>query len=388
MQTETVAAVAQAPPPPPPPVDPFTALNDLELLAGPSQADDESTGSCSAANDKFQAELLREARARVTGMATTKRSSQEIASAAAAEIAKQAEEARLAEEARRTESIRQAQAEAAQKIAAPPPPPPPPPTQVNSRPALSETVPAPAPPTFSTATSSKDPAPRIEAKMIGIAPPAGGIAPPAGTALSPTAAPAPPPPPQKTDEDSDWDEPEPSKKPLCSSQASTTLAGPVDQSQAATTSNDWDDSDHEQETAAPLPPPPSAVGAPTRTASDFVPTEKQETMATDGDDLDDLVGEMLAADTNTAVIGHGLVPNYHCTGCDFQVLVCDSYVWNNEVEYMFFRNNYPTFEKLRRRLTRQAGCKAYCCQCSWKSARAAASLTDVADGLKWRIVKF
>lgn len=64
----------------------------------------------------------------------------------------------------------------------------------------------------------------------------------------------------------------------------------------------------------------------------------------------------------------------------------DEFVWSPEVDYMFLRNNYPAFEKLRKRLVRQQGCSAYCCQCSWKSAHAAADLVDVADGLRWRSV--
>mmetsp|Transcript_31623 Transcript_31623/g.98389 ORF Transcript_31623/g.98389 Transcript_31623/m.98389 type:complete len:84 (-) Transcript_31623:65-316(-) len=81
-----------------------------------------------------------------------------------------------------------------------------------------------------------------------------------------------------------------------------------------------------------------------------------------------------------------MVPGFHCTGCDFQVMRAHECVWNGEVEYMFFRNNYPTFERLRSHLVRRGGCFAYCCQCSWKSADGKADLADVAAGLRWKLI--
>mmetsp|Transcript_69050 Transcript_69050/g.213541 ORF Transcript_69050/g.213541 Transcript_69050/m.213541 type:complete len:162 (+) Transcript_69050:222-707(+) len=148
---------------------------------------------------------------------------------------------------------------------------------------------------------------------------------------------------------------------------------------------------------APAPPPPpaaavnTACGAPLPPAAAFVPAHHPAVQPGSqgggggGDDLDDLVGEVLATG-DAVVVGHGLVPGFHCTGCDFQVLRIDDFVWSADVEYMFFRNNYPTFEKLRKRLQRQAACCAYCCQCSWKSADRSAALVDVAEGLRWRTV--
>lgn len=160
-------------------------------------------------------------------------------------------------------------------------------------------------------------------------------------------------------------------------------------------------------TAAPLAPAPlapaplaaaprlDACGAPLRPAEAFVTAKKPVATTSVGstgvsDDLDDLVGEVLAADTATQSRGatSGLVPGFHCTGCDFQVLRIDDYIWSGGVEYMFFRNNYPNVGKLRAGLKPQRGCCAYCCQCSWKSAEGAALLADVAEGLRWRNVGF
>lgn len=369
--------------------DPFAALDALEELAGPVP-ELPSPGA-----DQLQAELLREARARVTGGAAARRSKQEIASAVQG---------------------------------APPAPPPPAydpvdPYQRPEQPPLAPMAPAEggiapfaggiappaggiAPPAGGIAPPAGGIAPpaggSIAPPVGGIAPPAGGIAPPAALvppagsvfqrevapvaaqAASAVPAPAPaPPPPAQTEaaqgEDSDWDEPAP--------------APPLQMAEHAknATSSGWDSDDDQgapiPPSSAPMPPvqapmPPSfdTCGAPSRPSQDFVAGPKK-TQST-GDDLDDLVGEMLGNDTS--LIGHGLVDGFHCTGCDFQVMVIDDYVWNGDAEYMFFRNNYPTFEKLKKRLVRQAGCRAYCCQCSWKSSHSSASLQDVAEGLRWR----
>eukprot|EP00913_Durusdinium_trenchii_P025669 g24092.t1 len=49
--------------------------------------------------------------------------------------------------------------------------------------------------------------------------------------------------------------------------------------------------------------------------------------------------------TSAGASGPRILEHFHCIGCDFQVLVCDDYVWNDDAEYMFFRNNYPNFDK-------------------------------------------
>lgn len=42
-----------------------------------------------------------------------------------------------------------------------------------------------------------------------------------------------------------------------------------------------------------------------------------------------------------------------CTKCDFRVITFDNQAWDAGVDYLFFRNNYPTHEKLAPRLHRQ-----------------------------------
>jgi hypothetical protein len=104
------------------------------------------------------------------------------------------------------------------------------------------------------------------------------------------------------------------------------------------------------------------------------------TARTKRDDLDDLVGEL------TATSFGDMITNFHCTECDHQVFRILDHVWNNKVDYMFFRNNYPT-KKLRKHLEQSTGCCAFCCQCAWKSAERDADLHDVAAGLRWKIVR-
>lgn len=57
--------------------------------------------------------------------------------------------------------------------------------------------------------------------------------------------------------------------------------------------------------------------------------------------------------------------NLRCIQCNFKVLAFADKVWSHRVDYMFFRNNFPT-EKLGLELVdSQSHDVAYCCQCSW-----------------------
>ena len=58
-----------------------------------------------------------------------------------------------------------------------------------------------------------------------------------------------------------------------------------------------------------------------------------------------------------------------CTGCDFDVLSFERAAWRDGVDYMFFRNAYPDAGKLSAATATRRGGRAYCCQCSWRSAR-------------------
>lgn len=78
--------------------------------------------------------------------------------------------------------------------------------------------------------------------------------------------------------------------------------------------------------------------------------------------------------------------NIRCTSCDFKVLMFDGCKWRDCADYLFFRNNMPDRLKLQPNLREDPGSVAYCCQCSWKSAK---DLTPVAQfkDLKWVCAK-
>jgi hypothetical protein len=181
--------------------------------------------------------------------------------------------------------------------------------------------------------------------------------------------------------------------PLHHQQATAEVAGLSD--------NDWDDDDHTAVKAPVRKKAPAvgrdACGAPMQPTQAFVIAAKppkqvaEKKKAGGDDDLDDLVGELMESTTSApsrSGTSHGLVPGFQCTGCDFQVLRIENYIWGTGVEYMFFRNNYPNVQKMRPQLVPRKDCCAYCCQCSWKSAEAAAPLEDVAAGLRWRKINF
>ncbi|KAG5271371.1 hypothetical protein AALO_G00178950 [Alosa alosa] len=71
-----------------------------------------------------------------------------------------------------------------------------------------------------------------------------------------------------------------------------------------------------------------------------------------------------------------------CISCDFRIASFDDHEWDSTCDYLFFRNNMPDCHRLRAKLRRRRGARAYACQCSWHSALA---LTDLRDQpqLKW-----
>ncbi|KYO29416.1 hypothetical protein Y1Q_0018034 [Alligator mississippiensis] len=56
-----------------------------------------------------------------------------------------------------------------------------------------------------------------------------------------------------------------------------------------------------------------------------------------------------------------------CTACDFRVAHYDDYLWDKSCDYLFFRNNMPELSKLRAKMIKKKGSRAYACQCSWRS---------------------
>jgi hypothetical protein len=58
-----------------------------------------------------------------------------------------------------------------------------------------------------------------------------------------------------------------------------------------------------------------------------------------------------------------------CSQCNFRIVTFFNYVWDTNVEYMFFRNNMPNTERLSEKLVRDDNSVAYCCQCHWISEK-------------------
>ncbi|XP_037532711.1 protein C8orf37 homolog [Nematolebias whitei] len=71
-----------------------------------------------------------------------------------------------------------------------------------------------------------------------------------------------------------------------------------------------------------------------------------------------------------------------CVSCDFRVLMFDDSEWDASCDYLFLRNNMPDRQKLRTKLRRWGGSRAYCCQCSWFSASETTDLRDRPQ-LRW-----
>ncbi|XP_025915950.1 protein C8orf37 homolog [Apteryx rowi] len=71
-----------------------------------------------------------------------------------------------------------------------------------------------------------------------------------------------------------------------------------------------------------------------------------------------------------------------CTACDFRVSLYNDYIWDQSCDYLFFRNNMPELSKLRAKMIKKKGSRAYACQCSWRSVD---ELTDLQTDqqLRW-----
>ncbi|XP_037237175.1 protein C8orf37 homolog [Falco rusticolus] len=71
-----------------------------------------------------------------------------------------------------------------------------------------------------------------------------------------------------------------------------------------------------------------------------------------------------------------------CTACDFRVSLFNDYIWDQSCDYLFFRNNMPELRKLRAKMIKKKGARAYACQCSWRSID---ELTDLRTDqqLRW-----
>ena len=63
-----------------------------------------------------------------------------------------------------------------------------------------------------------------------------------------------------------------------------------------------------------------------------------------------------------------------CLKCMCEVVRFADYHWDDDVDYMFFRNYWPEPERLSPKLKPRKGYAAYCCQCCWTSVREIAAV--------------
>lgn len=65
-----------------------------------------------------------------------------------------------------------------------------------------------------------------------------------------------------------------------------------------------------------------------------------------------------------------------CTKCDIPVKRFVNKAWKEDVDYLFFRNNYSREQELAGKLSASGGWCAYSCQCTWRSTREVIELSD------------
>lgn len=58
-----------------------------------------------------------------------------------------------------------------------------------------------------------------------------------------------------------------------------------------------------------------------------------------------------------------------CTACDFIIVVFEDNKWDQSCDYLFFRNSMPELSKLKCKMIKKKGTRAYACQCTWRSVQ-------------------
>ncbi|XP_071785830.1 cilia- and flagella-associated protein 418-like [Asterias amurensis] len=83
-----------------------------------------------------------------------------------------------------------------------------------------------------------------------------------------------------------------------------------------------------------------------------------------------------------SAVSQRMCDQLRCTSCDFKIVFFDNFEWDSSCEYLFFRNNVPDFKKLSAKLKKRKGCRAYACQCMWRSVKTSFKV-DQDTQLKW-----
>ncbi|XP_007228920.2 cilia- and flagella-associated protein 418 [Astyanax mexicanus] len=94
-----------------------------------------------------------------------------------------------------------------------------------------------------------------------------------------------------------------------------------------------------------------------------------------------LGGSLVTSGVGTS-ISQRACDQLRCTACDFGIAMFNDHEWDSSCDYLFFRNNMPDRTKLRAKLKRRQGARAYACQCSWYSANSLSELRHNPQ-LKW-----
>ena len=78
-----------------------------------------------------------------------------------------------------------------------------------------------------------------------------------------------------------------------------------------------------------------------------------------------------------------------CLSCDFSVVSFDGWRWSDGggADYLFLRNNYPDFQRLRSQLLQDKRARAYACGCSKASPRDLTEVAELNPDLKWVCMK-
>ena len=70
-----------------------------------------------------------------------------------------------------------------------------------------------------------------------------------------------------------------------------------------------------------------------------------------------------------------------CSKCCFAIQTWEGYAWDDDVDYLFMRHNFPEWERVSAKLSQVDGTTAFACQCSWTSISSPTRLKSLSSSV-------
>ena len=71
--------------------------------------------------------------------------------------------------------------------------------------------------------------------------------------------------------------------------------------------------------------------------------------------------------------------NISCVNCDQKVIKFENSKWDDNIDYLFVRLNFPFKNKLSNKLIKMKNYDSFCCQCYWISTNYSNDINDISN---------